>query len=270
MKKEQRLNRLLAGALIGIFLLCSGGFALAAGSDGAAIQAVTDKAFQGAKGPGKGGPAAKSAVLKTVLDQLVGNNILTPEQADNLLSCLKKQDEQREARRAEMKSLTPEQRQARREEQKPPQNGFLESAVADEVITQEQAEAIQDALQAQRKQASREALQTRLGELVSQGIITQQQADAVFNELQAQSQQVQAEREKIKAMTREERQAYMKENRPQKQSPLQNLISNGTLTQQQVDQIFPSPGGKCGQGKAPGRGGKGHCPQDVSSGSNGA
>ncbi len=264
MEEKKRFNRWLAAALVGIFLMASGGLALAAGSDAADTQSEPFAACRGGKMTGKADPAARSAALQTVLDKLVADNVLTREQADGLAAYLKTQAEQRQAQREQMKNLTPEQRQALRNEQ-PARQGFLDKAVADKVITQEQAQAIGDALRAQKQQSREAALQTRLAELVKQGAITQAQADAALAALQANWQQRQAEFEKIKNMSKEERLAYMKANLAQKQNPLQELINNGTLTQEQADQICPAHDS---QGKGLGRGGKG-CPMNPTQTSDG-
>lgn len=247
MAQKRRTKRWLVAALVGIFMMAWGGFALAASSDTADTSSNPIKAFCG-RMMGKGDPAQRSAELQTIVDKLVADNVLTREQADALVAWLQTRDQQRIANREEMKNLTPQERQAQRQEQRSKQ-GFLAQAVADQIITPEQAQAIQDALQSQHQAGRDTALQSRLSDLVTNGVINQSQADAVKSALQAQQQQRQAEMDKLRDMTPAERQTYMQDNRAQKQQPLQELVQNGTLTQEQADQICPAPQGQ-GQGKA--------------------
>ncbi len=249
MAESKRWNRYLAVALVCAFLLACAGFAMAASSDSAAANPASAplKAFCG-KMMGKADPAERNAELQTVVDKLVADNVLTQEQADRLVSYLKTQAEQRIAQREEMRKLTPEQRQAQREKQLSKQ-GFLNQAVADQVITEDQAQAIQDALRSQHQASRDTALQNRLSELVSKGTINQSQADAVKSALDAQWQQRQAEMDKFRNLTPAERQTYMQQNRSQRQAPLEALVKNGTLTQEQADQICPRPTQGQGQGK---------------------
>lgn len=247
MAQKKRANRWLVAALAGFFLMASGGFALAASSDTADTSSNPIKAFCG-RMMGKADPAQRSAELQNIVDKLVADNVLNQQQADELVSYLKTQTEKRLADREEMKDLTPEQRQAQRQEQRAPQ-GFLDQAVADQIITQEQAQAIDDALRQQQQESRETALQDRLAEFVTKGVISQSQADAVKAALQSQQQERQAEMDKVRDMTPAERQNYMQQNRPQKQQPLQELVQNGTLTQEQANQICPAPQGQ-GQGNA--------------------
>lgn len=248
MAQKKRTNRWLVAALVGVFLMAWGGFALAASSDTADTSSNPIKAFCG-RMMGKADPAQRSAELQTIVDKLVADNVLTQAQADGLVSYLKTQAEQRIANREEMKNLTPQQRQAQRQQLRDKQ-GFLSQAVVDQIITQDQAQAIHDALQQQHQESRETALQERLDELVTKGVINQSQADAVKAALQAKQQERQAEMDKVRDMTPAERQTYMQQNRPQiQQGPLQELVQNGTITQEQANQICPAPQGR-GQGKA--------------------
>jgi len=253
MEEKQRFNRWLAAALVGVFLLATGGLALAGDFTGAQTSPIA--ACPNGIMVMKADPAARSAALQTVLGKLVADKTITQEQADKLVSYLKTRLDQRKAQREQMKNLTPEQRQALRKES-PVKVGFLDQAVADKVITREQAQAIRDALREQKQQSREAALQARMAELVKQGTINQNQADAAWAALQAHWQQQKAEFEKIKNLSAEERINYMKSKSAQDKHPLQELINNGTLTQEQAEQICPAKkaGGKI---KNSGRWGKG-------------
>lgn len=79
--------------------------------------------------------------------------------------------------------------------------------------------------------------------LVEQGIITQEIADKMTAYMEEKAAERKAEMEKVKSMTEEERKAYLeskKESKPEKGAaadPLQKLVDNGTLTQEQADAV---------------------------------
>ena len=257
MQEKHRFNRILAAALISVFLLVSAGLAVAGDATGAKPDRV-------AACPNVAEPGERAAALQSVLDKLVAEKALTQEQADKLVSYFKTQLEQRKAQREQMKNLTPEQRQALRKEA-PLRKGFLDQAVDDKIITQEQAQAIKEALREQKQHSREAAFQARLAELVKRGTISQSQADAAWAALQTHWQAQRAELEKIKELSAEERMNYLRSKSAEKQHPLQGLIDNGTLTQEQAEQICPVQKTGCKM-KNPGRKG---CPRNPArSGSN--
>lgn len=80
--------------------------------------------------------------------------------------------------------------------------------------------------------------------LVQEGIISQEQADqwVAFHEQKAAERQ--AEMEKVKAMTEEERKAYFEEKKasfdgqkPERPDPFSEVVAAGIITQEQADQI---------------------------------
>lgn len=161
-------------------------------------------------------------------------------------------------------NLTEEERQA----QQPDKIGPFRGAVQEGIITTEQAQAIQDFLREESRQVAETQLKTKLAELVTAGTINQTQADAVIAYQQARAEQRQemsaedkaarqAEVEKLKAMTAEERKAYMEQNKPEKPQPFKELIDNGTLNQEQADAIAKIMGGFGGHRGGPGMRGPG-------------
>ena len=61
----------------------------------------------------------------------------------------------------------------------------------------------------------------------------------------------QTEMEKVKAMTADERQAYFQENKPEQNSCLADLVTAGTITQEQADAVQKAIGGSRGEGRGP-------------------
>lgn len=137
------------------------------------------------------------------------------------------------------------------------------AAAADGIITQTQASAIRSALQqarekaqAERAASEQERVAKAISTLVNESVITQVQADKVTAFLKAQDAAREseaakykmmtqeereterleklAEMEKIKAMTDEARKAYMQQKQANLKSPLSDLVTDGTLTQDQA------------------------------------
>lgn len=83
-------------------------------------------------------------------------------------------------------------------------------------------------------------LKTKLDALVTKGTITQAQENNVLAYFKTQSANRQAEFEKIKNMTPEQRQALKKDNTNKPQDSFSELVKAGTITQAQADAIKSS------------------------------
>lgn len=178
-----------------------------------------------------------SAEIQEVVTGLVSQGSMSQDQAGNLLALIKSQDEQWQAQRASEKNMTPEERQAQRSSLKDEKMGPFSEAVTQGIITQEQANAIQSALQAKNSEQRQAAMKSKLQNLVSNGTLTSTQSDAIINQINSQAEQRQAEMDKVKSMTQEERQAYFQQNQPEKANELKSLVDDGTLTQEQADAV---------------------------------
>lgn len=81
-------------------------------------------------------------------------------------------------------------------------------------------------------------LQSVLDSMVADKTITQTQADQIID----QEKQIQTERQSqmdaVKSMTPEQRQAYFKSHQPAMSNPLAELVTAGTITQAQADEII--------------------------------
>lgn len=283
MENDKTVMRLLTGIVIGGFLLASGGLALAnaANSNGDANASKPPAAE--CRMPGKGGPGGPSALDSTTLSKLVEKGIISQSEADALSTYMEKLTAEQKTRFEEMKNMTAEERKAQmearknttqeeRQAQQPDKAGPFGGAVQEGIITAEQAQAIQDFLREESRQAVETQFKTKLAELVTAGTIDQSQADAVIAYQQAQAEEHkeiskeisaedkaarQAEMEKLKAMTAEDRKAYMEQNKPEKPQPFKELVDNGTLSQEQADAISKIMGGFGGHRGGPGMRGPG-------------
>ena len=94
-------------------------------------------------------------------------------------------------------------------------------------------------------------LKAKLDELVKAGTITQAQEDKIVAYMEQVQADIKAEKEKIEAMTEDERKAYLEQNKGKKTGALEALVSNGTITQVQADAMAEALGtkGAKGQGK---------------------
>lgn len=103
------------------------------------------------------------------------------------------------------------------------------------------------------KKASAENMKTELDKLVTAGTITADQETKVLDYFKQKDTERQAEMDKIKNMTEAERKTYFENNKPaEKTNFLSELVTSGTLTQEQADAIAKvthrGPGGGKGHG----------------------
>jgi len=99
-----------------------------------------------------------------------------------------------------------------------------------------------------------------LAALVKNGVITSAESIAIQTKIDALEASRKAEMDKVKAMTKTERDAYFKANPPEKANLLADLVTAGTITQAQADAVKTVIGGPGGADKGdhghggPGRG----------------
>lgn len=103
------------------------------------------------------------------------------------------------------------------------------------------------------KEVIKNNIEDNLNALVSSGVITQDKADKILALSKQEAETRQAEMDKIKNMTEDERKAYFEANKNQareKKNPLSALVDDGTLTQAQLDEVSKvlSIGGGRGHG----------------------
>lgn len=248
---------MLSGILIGGLLMTSGAIALA-GDETAVDKPNLNRPGFAEKIPGGQGPGMPAGVLEDVLETQVKNGALNQQEADNFLNFIKEQAKQRQQQNQEFKKLTPEERKALRDEKKGERTDLFEQAVKQSIITEKQAEAIQEAMKTRIQTDCKALIEGRLDHLVTDKTISQQQAQAILEQIeknaaeqqakrqkmknmteaerQEMMEQRKAEREKIRNMTEEERQEYIQKNKARHQ-PFQELIDNGTLTQEQAQTV---------------------------------
>jgi len=246
--------KFLGGLLIGGLLLGGGSFALA-GSDEAAAENQTNSALKinGPKMPGM--QKINSEVTQSVIESLVSAGTLTQAQADQIQAKEKQLESDRKAEIEKIKAMTQEERKAYCQQNKPQRIDLFTQLVADGTLTQEQVDAIKTATRTKMQEQMQEKLKTALSGLVEKNVISNDQSTAILNQLETFQASRQAQMESVKDMTKEQRQEYMKANRPNKINPLAELVTAGTITQAQADEVLKAiPFSKGNKGMHQGRG----------------
>ena len=207
----------------------------------AANDTATQSAASAVRAPGPRG-AGMEDNLKEVLASLVSSSSITQEQADQLLALQAERQAQMKSQWEKIKDLTPEERKSMNSEKPTNRSSIFSDAVEQGIITEAERETICNALAEARQEQRQAELQERFAELVSQGIISQEQADTIIVQIQKAAAVQQAELEKVKDMSAEERQQYL-QSKGEKANLLDDLIADGTLTQAQADDVAKLMGG---------------------------
>jgi hypothetical protein len=258
MINREQMKKLIGGLLIGGLMLGGGSFALA-GTDatGTSTQANSTPPIHGPKMPG--GERFGPGLNQTVIDALVTNGTLTQTQADLIKA---KETQMAAARQTQMdtiKAMTKEERQAYRDQNKTGKVGLFQQLINDGSFTQAQVDTIQTAIRANMVAQREASLNTALSGLVGNNVITSDQSSAILEKINAEGTARQAQMAATKDMTQAERNAYRQNNKPEKVDMFAALVTSGTLTQTQADQVSKAlhfQGGKDNQ-QGSGNGGKG-------------
>ncbi|HWQ77076.1 MAG TPA: hypothetical protein VN441_17345 [Syntrophomonas sp.] len=269
MRKRSWLKSIVAGALLGGLLLGSVGIVYAADNSSAstALDGVKSKLksmLPGGQDKGPGMEGKRDIGINLDLEALVKDGIITSDESDAIQAKIDEMKAERQAAMDKIEGMTKEERQAYFEskqtdaDQKAKKTDMLSSLVEDNIISSDTAAAIREAQQTQRREERQEKLTDKLAALVEDETITADQSDAIVAAMQEQQEKRQAEMEKIKAMSDEKREAYFKENKPATSGFLSELVTAGTITQDQADAVAKTIGGPGGEGK--GHGGKGFGP----------
>jgi len=267
MNKRPWLKTVVAGALLGGLLLGSVGFAYAADSNSVStavdnVKSKIQSMMPGGRGHGPGMGMEKGMGMNLDLAALVADGVITSEESEAIQTKIDALKTERQTEMDKIKAMTDEERQAYFKSKKAATNesnvktDFLTTLVNEDIISSDTADAIREAQQAQREEAMQNRLTEGLTTLVNDKTITSEQSEAIMAALKEEQTERQTEMEKVKAMTADERQAYFQENKPEQNSCLADLVTAGTITQEQADAVQKAIGGPRGEGRGPG--GMGH------------
>ena len=246
MEKRKTIATALSGVLVGGLLL-SGGLAFAGDVKSSVYDSITGKVpffgqmmkHRGGMAPGKG-MGDRAILSQTTLDQLVKDGTITQNKADEIKAYIDKTQKEREALREKMENMTlKEIRQYMQDNEGKLQNP-LDQLVTDGLITQEQVDAFQKAMRIEAQKQNQQRISDRLKTLVDKGTITQEQSDKIVEKLEAVQKEHLALDEKMKDMTPEERRQYVQDNNIKLQDPISQLVADGTITQDQAEDIGKS------------------------------
>lgn len=251
--KNKRLTKFISAAVCASVVLTAGSTTLAAqrknnlDSSLNSEKNVTSSNLANEKtGPRKG--AGKCGRLRSILTEMVKEGTLTQKEADKITAYKKEKEKSIQEEMEKVKNMTEEERKVYFTNKKTEGQNLLSELVSKGIITQAKA----DLIKAKMEQRAQEMKTARLNEiksqlktLVTKGTINQAQADKVLDYMNQVQGKVriekgkldETEKDKIRNMTEEERKAYFEKIRGEKGSFLKELVDNGTLTQEQVNEI---------------------------------
>jgi len=192
--------------------------------NGTITQAQADKVGFGGIGKLNGkAPFGKEAgqpkaELTTTLKVAVSSNIITQSESDKIVAY----------KSSKTKTKTKDSTE------KP---DFYKELVSNGILTQAKADALKSSEQIQRDAKRQKDFETNLAKLVTDKTITQDQSDKIKAAMVKEEAVRKADFEKTKAMTEEQRKAYMEANKANHINPLKALVDSGSITQAQADKI---------------------------------
>ncbi|MEL7564414.1 MAG: hypothetical protein AAGU27_05965 [Dehalobacterium sp.] len=189
--------------------------------------------------------------LETILDELVADGIITQDKADKISEFISKKFEDTKDQREEMKNMTQEERKAAKEdreaikdENKDKRGGILTELVDEGIITQAEADAIQEKLQekmeAQREEMAakqKEMMEEKYSKLIEEGIISQNTADQLLAFMEEKRDTMKEQREEIKDMTEEGIKEAISKGLSTRGGYLADAVEAGIITQEEADAI---------------------------------
>jgi polyhydroxyalkanoate synthesis regulator phasin len=183
------------------------------------------------------GQAQSQQQISDSLKTLVDKGTITQEQSDKILKSFADAAANRAAQAQKIENMTVKEARQYMQDNQGKTHNSLEQLVTDGVITHDQADAFKDAMAENAQKQNQQRISDGLKALVDKGTITQAQADKILAKLDTVQKDREALREKIKNMTAEERQQYMKNNQLKPENPISQLVTDGTITQEQADAL---------------------------------
>ncbi|MZQ76359.1 MAG: hypothetical protein GT589_09445 [Peptoclostridium sp.] len=245
-------TKAVLGTVIAGLMLSSGAMAFAASdstsTDTKASTTVAAAHVQKSDGMpgmgyGRGGHEADMGLFgpnaKASLDALVSNEIISQSTADKITSFIEAQRTERQSELEKFKNMTADERKAYFEEknnngEKP--DSILEQLVSEGILTQAQVDKIKDS----NEQAMLDKQKEQLQALVDKGTLTSGDVDKIIEYMSAQREEREAEMDKIKNMSEDERKAYFEDKRSSSEKPvgmLEQMVEDDILTQEKADAV---------------------------------
>lgn len=207
-------------------------------------------AFADSEAPSPGGPMGMPSrehhekMMKQhmgdELKELVNQGKITQAQAEQVLAFFNLKDQERKADFDKMKNMSPEERHAFIEQHRPQHHDMANDLQANAGLSAEQAQAVAEALRPPMPPEPRDFIKQageKLNGLVSLNTITQEQAEQVLTFFKSKDEERQADFEKMKSMTPEERHAFMEQHKPQHHNMANDLQANAGLSEAQAKAV---------------------------------
>lgn len=169
---------------------------------------------------------------------LVASSIITDEQVEQIIAYQATEKATRKTEMEKLKDMTKDERDAYLETSKgtspkDPMSGLVDAGI----ITQDQADSIKAEDEAQRLATRQAEQKTRFDTLVASNTITAAQVEQILAYEVTQDAARKAERDKVEAMSSEERATYLETSKGTPKDPMAGLVDAGILTQEQADSV---------------------------------
>lgn len=243
--QKKHLSRFFAGAIALGMLLMVGVNALASQTEDNSVGSPKKYRTEGRqvkdgfKRQGKGQLKEDKGFAKN-LQELVKDGTITQAESDKITAYIKEKQEARKSEMEKVKSMTSEERKAYMEAKRGERQELLVELVSKGILTQSKADAIKSRMELKHQQLEQERLKEmvdKVNKVAEAGTITKDQAEKVIEAVEKNHEEKKVLGDKLKAMTKEERKAYMEANKGKRLDVLKKLVEDGTVTQEQADAI---------------------------------
>lgn len=246
---RKKLTKFITGAIVLSVVLASGFTTFAAQKNKNSVVRLNYSKNAAVRAEAKGKRTfSKGEGLTNILAEMVKDGTLTKSEADKISAYQKEKQKTMKAEMEKVKKMSEEERKNYFNTRKDKGQDLLSELVDNGIITKAKADAIKARVQIKNqemKAARLNEIKSSLNTLVTKGTINQAQADKVIEYINqrnsnckiGRSRVDQADKEKIKAMTEEERKAYFEKMKGERGSFLKELVDNGTITQDQANEI---------------------------------
>lgn len=193
---------------------------------------------------------------KSKLDKLVSSSTITQDEENKILDYMKNQQDARKAEMDKVKNMTKEERQAYFANKTKEKHDLAADLVKSGILSQDKADAVAKALhqgadfKGHKGDMKGNGMKAHLDKLVSSSTITQDQENKILDYIKQQQAARKAEMDKVKNMTKEERQAYFANKSKEKPDLMADLVKSGIISQDQANAIKQSMPAPAKDGKA--------------------
>lgn len=263
MMNTKTKSKIMAAIIAGTVALSIGGVAFAATSTSTTTDGTVtteQKADKGKIGFGKGHKLPMNE-KGSMFKRFVTDGTITQDQADKIAEYMKTKREEQKAEFDKVKNMTKEERKAYLAQQKKEKTDILSELVTANLLSQDQSDKIKakmpkpgDKVPMKRGDFGAQPVRQQdfLKSAVEKGTITQEKADKITAYMKTKMEEKKAEFDKIKDMTKEERDAYLAEKSKTRTDMFTDLVNQGIITQAEADAL------KADMPKAPGKPGDMH------------